>query len=129
MTATAHDNFGYFVDKARDVFAGAGGNPDLSGPLAEWASKAREAGDPRVGVIVAEDGTIIARTRHTPGNGSTTCGGTYVYRKDTARGEGGIGEILDRAMARLAHEHDQPMIHVRYWEVCQGAGKFAGRGR
>lgn len=38
MSSTTH---GYFVAKARDVFAKAGGDPDRYGPLAEWAQAGR----------------------------------------------------------------------------------------
>ena len=114
----------YFIAKARDAFTRAGGDPDMSGPLAEWAQTARVAGDSRVGVGVAQDGQIIARTRHTPGTG-TTCGGTYVYDCPPVT-SGKFGLILDMAMGHLSREHGQPMIHVKYSDVCQGAGRFAG---
>lgn len=52
----------YFVAKAREIFARAGGDPEKSSALAAWAEDARARMDSKHGVLVAEDGTLVART-------------------------------------------------------------------
>jgi hypothetical protein len=109
---------GYFVDKARAAFAKAGGNPDNSGPLATWAEQAREIGDSRRGCIVTDKGVIVAETRHTPATASTP-GATYV----TSDGDL-AGREVGLAMGALRRTTGRPVIHVKFWEVCEGAGRF-----
>jgi hypothetical protein len=111
----------YFTDKARDMFSRAGGDPDLSGELADWA-EANAGGDSRLGVIVSEDGRILAETRHVPAIASTP-GATYVTAvtdvicADTER-------VVDRevglALAALRRITGGGTIHVTYWDVCRG---------
>ncbi len=109
---------GYFVDKARAVFTRAEGDPDLSGPLAEWAQAAKAEGDSRRGVIVASTGEILAETRHVPSTISSP-GATYATT--------GGPDVQDRevglAMAALRRRTGHDVIHVKYSEVCQGAGR------
>ena len=112
---------GYFVDKARTVFAKAGGHPDRSDALAAWAQDAKAIGDSRRGVIVAETGEILAETRYTPSTASSP-GATYVTTGDVKGREVGL------AMGALQRMTGHLVIHVKYGEVCQGAGR-TGRPR
>ena len=109
---------GYFADKARSVFAKAGGNPDRSGSLARWAQDAKAAGDSRLGVILDDRGVILAETRHVPSTISSP-GVTYAAT--------GGPDVKDRevglAMAALRRATGRAVIHVKYSEVCQGAGR------
>lgn len=50
----------YFIDRARNLFAAAGGNAAAAMPLAAWAEANRHT--ELAGVIVSEDGTILAET-------------------------------------------------------------------
>ena len=53
----------YFAAQAADVFMAAGGDPANSRPLATWAEDARANRDwRRLGVVVAQDGRLIAET-------------------------------------------------------------------
>ena len=119
---------GYFVDKARAVFTRAGGNPDLSGTLAEWAQVAHGIGNSRRGVIVAEDGTLLAETAHTPATASSP-GATYVTRVlvDIPRLDERwvANSAIDLAIGTLQRVTGQGVCHVKYGDVCQGAGCFA----
>ena len=109
----------YFVYKAREAFAAAGGDPDLSGNLAAWAHAAREVGDSRRGVIVSDLGEILAETRYCPGR----VGATYAVTggPDVANRE------LGMAVAHLRRQTGRDVAHVKYGDVCQGAGRLAGR--
>jgi hypothetical protein len=123
MTAT-----GYFTDKARAVFIRAKGDPENAGPLAEWAEAEWAAGYNRQGVIVAEDGTLLAETRHTPATASTP-GATYVTRLlvDLPPHEAAtIGSLeVGLATGALQRSTGQHAIHVKHWEVCTGSGQHA----
>lgn len=114
-TTTVHP---YFTYKARAAFERAGGDPGRSGPLAAWAEQARRVGDPRVGVIVAETGEVLAETRRPWRNQGTSYVVAVTHETDsaqTARESGLATEALRRAHG--------PTIHVRYSEVCQGPGE------
>lgn len=111
----------YFVAKARARLAQAGGDPDHAGPLAEWAGEAKRIGDARRGVIVAEDGELIAETLyHPPTAGSP--GATYVRPDDTERYDLSPNEV-GMAMGQLHQITGKRLIHVTMPEVCRGAGK------
>lgn len=58
MTTTT---YGYFTERARAVFARESGDPDSTADLAAWAEQARDRTDVH-GVIVAQDGTVVAET-------------------------------------------------------------------
>lgn len=118
----------YFVDKARALFRAAGGDPDASAALAKWAQTARETGDSRDGVIVADTGEILAYTRHSPATPSTP-GATYVRAvvhdtdSDIRRREVGL------AVGALRRRHQVAAIHVRYSQVCEGSGRVREESR
>lgn len=112
----------YFVDKARARLAEAGGDPDNAGPLAAWAEEAKRINDARRGVIVAEDGELIAGTRYHPSTPSQP-GASYVDREDSARYHLS-GNETGLAVAQLSRITGKRLIHVTMPEVCRGAGKF-----
>lgn len=120
----------YFVAKARTVFHRAGGNPDNSGALATWAEEARSKADSKHGVLVAEDGTLVAHTIWATSN----IGPAYYIEDllvdlgEDVRREVGLtpsrtgGYRVATAMGTLRRAMRQPIIEVRYWEACTGSG-------
>ncbi|WP_336633620.1 MULTISPECIES: hypothetical protein [unclassified Microbacterium] len=103
----------YFVDKAREAFAAAGGDPDAAGPLAAWAEAAR--GDRTLaGVIVALDGTIIAETTRSRGSAASA---TYVR---DAKALGLLGSELGIALGQLTRSVGQPVVHITTATLTQG---------
>jgi hypothetical protein len=111
----------YFVDKAKALFTARSGDPDNAGALAAWAERVRPSNDSRLGVLVALDGTLIAETRHIPSAPSTP-GAAYVR---VALGDV-YGELVDRevglATGQASTITGQPVIHVKFSEVCTGHG-------
>jgi hypothetical protein len=110
----------YFDRKAREVLTRAGGtgNPDAFGPLATWARHAAlVARDPLRGVIVGQDGTVLAQTRHVPATIATP-GTTYVRTCYADPSLAGLEVGL--VCASLRRLTGQGVIHVRYSEVCTG---------
>jgi hypothetical protein len=128
----------YFTAKAREAFTKAGGNPDASDRLAEWAEALRNGPDfdSRVGVIVAEDGALLAETRHIPATGWSP-GATYVEHLlvdesalDTSRTNALELRLLSRlelglACGTLRRLTGQGVIHVTASQICTGAGALA----
>lgn len=112
----------YFIAKARARFYELGGDPDNSGPLAEWAEEAKRLDDPARGVIVAEDGELIAQTRYHHG-GAGRPGAVYVTEADAQRW-GLHATECDLAKGQLAALTGKRVVHVTMPEVCHGAGQF-----
>jgi hypothetical protein len=112
---------GYFTDKARAVIGRAGGDPDTAGALAEWAEEAKRIGDPRRGVIVAEDGSLVAATRYYREH-SDRAGASYVEKAD-ARRWGLHVEETGMAIGELHRITGKQLIHVTMPEMCRGAGR------
>ena len=112
----------YFVAKARQRMAAAGGDPANAGPLAEWARDAKRIGDARRGVIVAEDGELVAATMYHPGTNSRP-GVSYVEKADVQRW-GLNHDETGLATAELERVTGRRLVHVTMPEVCRGAGKF-----
>lgn len=108
----------YFVAKAREVFSRAGGDPAKAGALAEWAEEAKKIGDPKRGVIVAEDGSLVAATRYVADIG---IGASYVVKEDADR-LGLFGNEVGLATAQIGRKLGQRVIHVTMAEVTRGAG-------
>ena len=108
----------YFIAKAREVFARAGGDPANAGALAEWAEEAKKIGDAKRGVIVAEDGQIIAATRYVAEPG---IGASYVIKADSDR-LGLFGNEVGLALGQIRQQVSQRVIHVTMPEVTRGAG-------
>ena len=108
----------YFIAKARDVFSRAGGDPDKAAALAGWAEEAKRIGDPKRGVIVAEDGELVAATRYVADVG---IGASYVVKEDADR-LGLFGNEVGLATAQLHRILGQRVIHVTMAEVTRGAG-------
>lgn len=105
----------YHLAKAREVMRRAGGNPDLAGPLAEWAKKIAAAGDNRAGAIVAEDGTILAESRRARGD----VGAYYVTADHIGAGKY-VGSEEGLAHASLQRDTGMQAIQVSYNDVCRG---------
>lgn len=112
----------YFVAKAHAAFKRAGGDPNLSGPLAEWAEEAHEIGDTTRGVLVAQDGRIVAHTIHR----GTDPGVTYVLRDEASPWPEQMDMELGLATSRFRRALGQGVIHVRFYEVCTGPGDTGG---
>ena len=108
----------YFVAKAREVFSRAGGDPDRAGQLAVWAEEAKQIGDPKRGVIVAEDGELVAATHYVADVG---IGASYVVKDDSAR-LGLFGDEVGLAAAQISRKLGKRVIHVTMAEVTRGAG-------
>lgn len=98
----------YFTAMAREVFSRAGGDPDKAGPLAEWAEEAKKIGDPKRGVIVAEDGQLVAATRYVTDPGISAW---YVAKEDADR-LGLFGNEVGLATAQLHRILGKRVIHV-----------------
>lgn len=109
---------GYFTAMAREVFSRAGGDPDNAGPLAEWAEEAKRIGDPKRGVIVAEDGQLVAATRYVADPGISAW---YVAKEDSAQ-LGLFGNEVGLATAQLHRILGKRVIHVTMPEVTRGTG-------
>ena len=114
----------YFEAQARDVFMAAGGDPANSRPLATWAEDARANRDwRRLGVVVAQDGRLIAETIRL----NVLVGVTVVYVTDVLvdlPDPGDVdGTILDLACGVIRNQIGQPVIHVPAWQVCTGAAR------
>lgn len=116
-TTTTHP---YFTAKAREVFYRAGGDPDLSGPLAAWAEEARNINDPHRGVVVAEDGEILATTflARSPGGVSAW----YIDAEAVKRYRTDLS-VVDMAMGRITYATGKRAVHITMSDVCTGAGK------
>lgn len=109
---------GYHLDRARAVITRAGGDPDIAGPLARWAASIQGTQDMAAGVILGQDGTILAHTRR----GGRPVAAAYVTEvtdpanADLVRLEAGL------AAAALARTTGQGTIQVTYSDVCTGPG-------
>lgn len=119
MDTTPHP---YFTTKARELFAKAGADPDHASALAAWAEQAGSTGDPDVGVIVAQDGELVAATRYHRG-GPADAAATYVVQADTRRYNLTVNEV-GLAIGQLRRITGKRLIHVKQSEVCRGAAKF-----
>lgn len=120
----------YFIAKAREVFHRAGGNPENSAALAAWAEGARAREDSKHGVLVAEDGTIVARTVWAQHDGAATyfIEDLLVDLGDAVRRQVGLtptrssGYRVNDVIPGLRRVLGLAIIEVRYWDVCTGAG-------
>lgn len=119
MNTTPTEKFSsYFTAKAREFMHKAGGDPDLAGPLAEWAQEARRINNTGRGVLVAEDGTIVAQTHLTEG----FVRAWYVSAEDSRR-YGLSREEVGLARHDLGAIVGQRLVHATMSDVCLGAGK------
>lgn len=110
----------YFVAKARARFAELGGDPNNAGPLAEWAEEAKQIGDARRGVIVADDGELVAETYYCVDHPDRPKG-SYVKQADARRYDL-VGNETSLATAQLRRILGKKVVHVTMAEVCRGAG-------
>ena len=127
----------YFTAKARAWMVAAGGDPDNADALARWAQIAWYAartvsGAPDRahrfryrGVIIGEDGTLLAETRRCGRKRGLTA--DYVDLGDLRRltGTDDGPHVLDMAMARIRRAVGQPVAHVRFSDVCEGCAPQA----
>ena len=109
----------YFVAKARHVLRQAGADPRIAAGLAQWAEKAREAGNVSAGVVVTRRGDVVAETRYIPS--LPEGGATYVTGVMSPDLEGVMDIEVGLAMARM---RTLDVIHVRYSQLCQGPPPF-----
>lgn len=109
---------GYFEAKAREAFANAGGDPALTGPLAAWAETAKHRDDVH-GVIVAEDGTIVAETVR---QGRRGMHATYVSDPDGKLGL--FGDEVGIALGQIRRKIGKRVIHLTRTQLTTGAGQF-----
>nr|WP_300145453.1 hypothetical protein [Propionicimonas sp.] len=114
----------YFAAQAADVFMAAGGDPANSKPLAAWAEDARANRDwRRLGVVVAQDGRLIAETIRL----NVLAGVTVTYVTDVLVDlpdpDDIDGTILDLACGAIRQQIAMPVIHVPAWQVCSGRSR------
>lgn len=115
---------GYYADKAAVALARAGGDSDVAGPLAAWAeAQARIGSDPSVGVLVAEDGLLLAETQHTSGPGEP--GGSYVTKVLISDALMVKGVPVDLACADMRNLLGMGVTHVKISDVTHGSGEYA----
>lgn len=107
---------GYFEAKAREAFANAGGDPALTGDLAAWAAAAKDRTD-IAGVIVAEDGQIVAETVR---QGRREARATYV--SDPDRKLGLFGDEVGIALGQISRKIGKRVIHLTRAQLTMGAG-------
>lgn len=110
----------YYVGKAREVLAAAGGDPDAAGPLAEWA-QANHHREAAAGAIVARDGSVVAEAETVRPSGMDGVAVTWIADADFER----LGlryQALDGAIAELK-ARGMEVIYVKRWEVTRGAGR------
>jgi hypothetical protein len=109
----------YYRAKAAEVLINAGADPAVSGPLAQWAQAHRR--DTTVdGVIVAEDGEILADTWRDRDANSP---GAFYVSRETCRWDLGANEV-GLALGQLARLAGKQVIHVKWSDVCGGAMQF-----
>jgi hypothetical protein len=108
----------YFTAKAQALFITKGGDPDNAGALAAWAEQAKANPTPGRGVIVTEDGELIAETLNNP-----RAWATYVADADAKRWDLWATE-LGMAMGTLTKASGKSVIHVRESDVTSGASHF-----
>lgn len=106
----------YFQAKAAKAFAAAGGDPANAERLGEWA-EAHRNDDSVHGVIVAEDGEIVAATWRDRAEGS---GAVYVDQAGVKRWSLSGNEV-GLATARITRLSGRRCVHIARSVVCFGA--------
>jgi hypothetical protein len=120
MTVTSHRTgreMTYFHDKAKAAFTAAGGNADLAAELADWAEQ-NVRNDSYLGVIVGEDGAILAETMHYPQVGATYVIGVEDYEHHA---HVALNREVGLALNALLRATGKGAVHIRHWQVCRGA--------
>lgn len=105
----------------------AGGDPDTAGALARWAQLHRPAGETHFGVLVALDGSLVAETERTDYDavrGLGQAGSRWLIGPEDAERLGSRRRDVRDAMWPVSQVIGQPLIHVTYLDVCEGAGKY-----
>ena len=113
---------GYFTTKAQAAFARAGGDPSCTADLATWAETAHANQDTRSGVLVSESGVIAAHTRTvvTPPEGPVA----HYISHDDARRYDLMHTEVGMATPQIARTIGEPVVHIRYWQVCTGPSEM-----
>ena len=114
----------YFLDRASEYLTNAGAPLAPAEPLAAWAERARELGDMKVGVLVAQDGRLLAHTRYT-GGGVRRPGVSYVTEAIDPVAEEEVTREVGLAGSRLRRVTGLGVVHVSYSDVCTGRGRLA----
>ena len=113
------------VDRARAFFERAGGDPKDAGPLAAWAIAAKELGEGKCGVLVAQDGSLIAETVWTREDRPDGSESYWISELLVDLGKEGAKEVgkqrVRDALPALRRRTGQPIVEVRYADVCQGS--------
>lgn len=106
----------YYRALARKALVHAGAPKADPSALAQWAQD--HADQPKAGVVVDEDGRIVAQ--------STTQGSDVKVRyvdkimDPTIDPKGILDTELGLAMSGIRHETGRPVIHLAQWEVSHG---------
>lgn len=107
----------YFTAKAKAWLEQRGGDHSRAEQLAAWAWEAKLDGNPTWGVVVALDGTVVARTTH-------TSGGWAIDRADADRW-GVKRRALDLGVEELTRAAGLgSLCHATQSELTTGAGRF-----
>lgn len=106
--------------RAAEIFTEAGGDPANAADLEHWARAQRDEGDPiRAGVLVTQDGRLIAETRRIgplSGPGVTA----YYVIQPMIDGAEELKELESGlAAGRAQRLAGQPVVHLKASEVCQ----------
>lgn len=107
-TAAPHP---YFMARATKLLPD-GANPV---PLATWAQEARERDERTIGVLVADDGRIIAHTRY-PGSGP------YRVHFDEARAMGTMHTAVDMVFGAARRYAGMNVQHITASQASKGPG-------
>lgn len=119
---------GYFVDRARVVLARASASPDADpAELARWAEDAKGRNQRTGGVLVTQDGRIVAEW-HQRRATATDPGGAWVAPEDMRRIVGGASWVtaLDFAQVQIGRGLGEPVAALRASELTSGRGRQAG---
>lgn len=111
----------YFDTKAARAWRGVGGaaGTDLTA-VAGWARAAHAADQRNVGVLIDDAAQVVAQTVCIQA-GPRELRAWYV---DQCAGVPEVdNQVLDLAMARIQTVTGRPVVHLRFGELCQGAGR------
>lgn len=116
-TEQAPEAHPYFQDKAAQMIQKAGGDPTRAAELAAWAQQAKETDRPRTdGVLVAEDGSLVAETFRNQGKVQAS----YVEPADMDRLGLNRPNELGLAQGAIEQKIGQRTIHVSVSDVAYG---------
>lgn len=111
----------YYRQKARAWMRRAGARPQDAGDLARWAQNAALVGDPGRGIIVAQDGTLVAETFRCYGLIPTDYADLDAMARIIGTPKSFIANQADMAVHELARAIGQPCARATYSDLCRGA--------